>query len=153
PARTVTMPALRSRLVAALLIATTALLAAPAAHAGPADEEDKVLQSAGLPTDGAALLEFFRLRARGDADRDRLTELVRQLGSSTREGAAAAELIGWGPAAVAPLRHAVNDLDNPAAARRAQKCLQAIEGSEGAVLVAAAARALAARAPDGSAEA
>jgi HEAT repeat protein len=148
------MPALRSRLVAALLILPTALLVAPPAVAGgPADEDESVLQSAGLPTDGAALLTLFRLRARGDADRDRLAALVRRLGSPATEGVAAAELIGWGPAAVAPLRHAVNDLDNPAAARRARKCLQAIEGGGGAALVAAAARALAARAPDGSAEA
>jgi HEAT repeat protein len=148
------MPALRSRLVAALLTVSMALLVAPASlAAGPADEDEKVLQSAGLPTDGAALLEFFRLRARGDADRDRLTALVRQLGSPSTEGAAAAELIGWGPAAVAPLRHAANDLDNPAAARRARKCLQAIEGNGGAALVSAAARALAALAPACSAEA
>jgi HEAT repeat protein len=148
------MPALRSRLVAALLILPISLLIAPPAVAdGPADEDESVLQSAGLPTDGAALLTFFRLRARGDADRDRLAALVRQLGSPATEGAAAAELVGWGPAAVAPLRHAVNDLDNPAAARRARKCLQAIEGSGGVALAAAAARVLAARAPDGSAEA
>jgi HEAT repeat protein/outer membrane protein assembly factor BamB len=148
------MRALRSRLVPALLTLFVPLLIAPVAAAmDPTDEDEKVLQSAGLPTDGAALLDFFRLRARGDAERARLTTLVQQLGTPATEGAATAELLGWGSAAVAPLRHAVNDLDNPAASRRARRCLQAIEGGNGAALVATAARALGARAPAGSIEA
>jgi HEAT repeat protein/outer membrane protein assembly factor BamB len=153
-ARDVTMRALYFRPLPALLTLLTALLvASPALAAEPAEGDETVVQSAGLPTDGPALLEFFRLRARGDSDRDKLTALVRQLGTPATENRAAAELIAWGPAAVAPLRHAVNDLENPAAARRARKCLQAIEGGGGAALVAAAARLLAARAPEGSAQA
>jgi HEAT repeat protein len=141
------MPWLRCRL---LLIA--ALLGAPpAVAAGPTEDDEKVLQSAGLATDESALLQFFRLRSRTDADRDRLVTLVRQLGAPATEARAAAELVGCGPPAVAALRHAVNELDNPAA-RRARKCLVAIEGPTGAAVVTAAARLLAARAPDGAAE-
>jgi HEAT repeat protein len=137
-------------LVSALLLS----LAAPAGTAGgPVDDDEKALHSAGLPCDGAALLEFFRLRSRTDVDRYRLADLVRQLGDPATEAGAAAELIRWGPPAVAPLRHAVNDLDNAARARRARKCLQAVEGPGGAALVAAAARLLAARAPEGAAQA
>ncbi|HKI35213.1 MAG TPA: HEAT repeat domain-containing protein [Gemmataceae bacterium] len=136
-----------------LLTLLTVFLVAPGTPAaGPAADDEQVLQSAGLPTDNRALLEFFRLRAHTETDHERLTSLVRQLGSPTTEAKAAGELIAWGPAAVAPLRHAVNDLDNPATARRARKCLQAIEGPHGAALVAASARLLAERAPDGTAE-
>jgi HEAT repeat protein len=144
---------MRSLVVPRLALLIAALVAPTAAAAEPTDLDEKALQSAGLPTDGPALLEFFRLRSRGDADRDRLATLVGQLGIPATEARAAAELIGWGPPAVAPLRHAVNDLDNPAVARRARKCLQVIEGTNGATLVGAAARLLAARAPDGTAEA
>jgi HEAT repeat protein len=147
------MRALRASLIPALLTLVTLTLAPAPAAAGPTDDDERLLQSAGLPTEGPALREFFRLRSTADADGAHLKALVRQLGAPTTEARAAAELIGWGPPAVAPLRHAVNDLADPATARRARKCLQAIEGPNGSALIAAAARLLTARAADGAAEA
>ena len=50
------------------------------------------MKSAGLPVDGAGLLEFFRTRVKGEATPDRLAALVEQLGSKDageREKAAA----------------------------------------------------------------
>jgi HEAT repeat protein len=138
----------RAPLMPAALTLIAALVVGPAALAGAPDGDDeKLLQSAGLATDTPGLLEFFRLRSRTDADRTHLTTLVRQLGDQTTEARATAELIAWGPPAVVPLRRAVNDLDNPAVARRARKCLLAIEGPDARALPAAAARLLAARAP------
>jgi HEAT repeat protein len=148
------MRTLRAPLVSAALTLLAALAVAPAAPAaGPDGDDERLLQSAGLPADEPALLRFFRLRSRADADRAHLTALVRQLGDSATEAGAAAELIAWGPPSVVPLRRAINDLDNPAVARRARKCLDAIEGSDARALVAAAARLLAVRAPDGAADA
>jgi HEAT repeat protein len=136
---------------AALLLG--ALLAAPAASAAEPDAADEqLLHAAGLATDGPALIQFFRLRSRTDADPAHLASLVRQLGDRAAEARAAAELIAWGPPAVRPLRRAVNDLNDAGIARRARDCLRAIEGPSGAGLVAAAARLLAARAPDGTAD-
>jgi HEAT repeat protein len=145
------------RLFRALAVPTAfslVLVVASTARAGAPDADDqKLLQAVGLPTDAQALLEFFRLRSGADADRAHLATLVRQLGDAATDSRAAAELIGWGPPAVVPLRRAVNDLDNPAVARRARQCLQAVEGPDARALPAAAARLLAARAPEGTAAA
>jgi len=57
-------------------------IAQDATSAGP---DEQLLKEAGLPIDGAGLLEFFRARSRLDADRDRLLVLVRQLGAPAAE--------------------------------------------------------------------
>jgi HEAT repeat protein len=136
---------------AALLLA--ALLPAPAVSAAEPDAADEqLLHAAGLATDGPALIQFFRRRSRTDADPAHLANLVQELGDCATDARATAELIARGPPAVLPLRRAVNDLDDAVIARRARDCLRAIEGPSGAGLVAAAARLLAARAPDGTAD-
>jgi HEAT repeat protein len=126
-------------------------IAQDATSAGP---DEQLLKEAGLPIDGAGLLEFFRARSRLDADRDRLLVLVQQLGAPAAEvrDRAAAELIRQGPVAVPLLRHAVNDLESLEAAAQARRCLQAIEGPSGAALAAAAVRLVALRQPAGAAE-
>jgi HEAT repeat protein len=133
-----------------LLVALSLLAADPETSA-----DEQLLAAAGLGADGPALLEFFHGRARLDTDREKLLALARQLGDPDPKvrDRAAAELIGRGPVAVPYLRHAVNDLNNPAAAERARKCLEAVEGKNAAGLPAAAARVLAARKPAGAAAA
>jgi HEAT repeat protein len=141
--------------VAAALLLGALARPAGADPAPPAGDDVKLLHAAGLSSDGAALLEFFRTRTRLEADRDRLTALVRRLGDPTPEAQAraSAELVAQGVAAVPWLRQGVNDLESPDVARRAQRCLHWIDGPTGAGLTAAAVRVLALRRPAGAAEA
>lgn len=117
--------------------------------------DEQTLTAAGLASDGQSLVDFFRGRTRLDPDRERLLELTRQLGNAAPEvrARAAAELVARGALAVPALRHAINDLSDPAIAGRARQCLKAIEGNAGARVAAAAARLLAERKPTGTAEA
>src|SRR5262245_34610340 len=135
-------------------------LHAPAAPASRDREEEtsadeQTLRAAGLTTDGPALLEFFRARARLEVDGDKLRELTRQLGDEAADvrARAAAALVARGPLAVPALRHAANDLADPVAAGLARQCLQALEGPAASTLPAAAARVIAARQPEGAGEA
>src|SRR5262249_33215785 len=133
------------------------LLAGTARAAEPDPEvvyAEKTLKDAGVGTDGPALLRFCRERSLTDADRARLPDVVRRLGDEdfdTREKAAA-ELVRAGRKALPLLRPAVGDTD-PERARRAARCVEEIEGGEDQVRVAAAARLLADRRPDGAAAA
>jgi HEAT repeat protein len=100
----------------------------------------------------AALLDFFRGRARSAADAGELRSLVRQLGEAAPEAhtRAMAELISRGPAAVSALRETANDLKDLAAAGRARKCLKWVQGSNSAALATAVAHLLAERKPAGA---
>src|SRR5689334_8820573 len=116
----------RCTLLAGLILAF--LLAGTPARAADASD-DAVLRSAGLPTDGPGLLDFFRKRTLSDADVARLAETVRRLGHPlffAREQASA-DLIAAGRSALPFLREAVTDRD-PEVVRRAARCLEAIEG-------------------------
>jgi HEAT repeat protein len=116
---------------------------------GRADEE--TLRAAGLATDGAALLDFFRKRTPREADRARIDELVRQLGSdefAAREKASQA-LVALGAAARKALQDAARSGD-PEVARRAQDCLRQLDKVEAPEVLAAAARLLGRRAPAGA---
>lgn len=119
----------------------------------PADEQ--VLKSANLPATGPAALEFFRRRTPADVPEKTLTDLTAQLGDKDAEAAnrAFGELVGFGPAAVAVLRRAANDVDRPELAERARQCLARIEGPESAKLAAAASRVLVVFKPVGAADA
>src|SRR5262245_52616970 len=84
----------------------------PASACGtePASADEQILHSAGLATDGLALLDLFRKRTPTHADGDQVRRLIRQLGADSfavREHATA-ELIALGPVAADPLRQAVN---------------------------------------------
>ncbi len=121
--------------------------------AGPSDEE-KLLEDAGLPTDGPGLVKFFRDRTLSGKDRARLAGLAGQLGSrsfAAREKATR-ELIAAGEHALEPLRSALKSPD-PEVRRRAQECVEAVERTPHAARAAAAARVLAARRPEGAADA
>ena len=123
--------------------AAAAALAAPVGTnkaTNPAADE-QLLQRAQLGTDGPALLAYFRQRTVGDADRQRIEGLIRQLGdpSYALRERATTELVACGLPAIGPLRQAQ---DNPdvEVARRAERCLERIERVPSTDLSAAAAR-------------
>jgi HEAT repeat protein len=140
-------------LAASLITLTVAALVRADPPAEPSADE-RLLKDAGIATDGATLLDFFRTRTGRDVSRDQLMALVRQLGDpdvKTRSQAAA-DLLSHGAVAIPVLRHAVNDLDNAEVAARARRCLELIDGPGGAALPVAAARLVAQRRPGGAAE-
>jgi hypothetical protein len=141
------------RTLAVALVLPVALAAALPAAAGPAADE-ALLRESKIAPDGPSLLAFFRARTLSDAERARLPRLAALLGDedfSVREKAAA-DLIAAGAAAVPALRAVLGD-DDRERARRAEDCLRAIRTGADSPLIAAAARALAARRPPGAAAA
>ena len=138
----------------ALLITLSPFVTLSSARADLRDDE-RTLQSAGLATDGRALLAFFRARAAAGVETEPMRVLLRRFASPSNQerSVATAELLGLGPLAVPTLRRAANDLNDRDTARRAAECLHWLEGPNAASLPAAAARMLASRKPDGAAEA
>ena len=109
-----------SMIFAAIL--SLSISARPVAAVPPeTNADEQALNAAGLPTDGASLLNFFRTRTGPDAAHDKLMALVRQLGDGDIKVRAHAvtELVSHGAVAIPVLRHAVNDLDNAEVAARA----------------------------------
>lgn len=135
------------------IIVTFALGAALAAASGAADPsaDEELLKKARIGTDGPELLSYFKQRTVGDAEHQRIVQLIRQLGNESyaaRERAGA-ELIEVGLPAVGLLRQATNDSDVEIA-RRSERCLQRIEREvPSPALSAAVARMLAVRKPPG----
>jgi HEAT repeat protein len=113
--------------------------------------DEALLKEAGVVPDGPGLLEFFRKRSLTEADRQRLEQRVRQLGSRAyRERTkATSELMQMGPPSLPFLRAALKDPDLEIV-RRAQKCIDYIERGPGPTLPAAAAHLLARRQPPGA---
>src|SRR5262249_18167037 len=117
----------------------------------PSAVDEQLLKGAHLEVNSAALLEFVRKRIPGEVKRDQVEGLIRQLGDKKPEvrDKSAGELVRLGVAAV-PLLHArARDLDDVELSGRAKQCLDAIHNS---ALVAAAARLLAERNPEGTSE-
>jgi HEAT repeat protein len=114
--------------------------------------DDDLLKAARIGTDDAELLGYFRRRTVSDSERQRILELIRQLGNdayAVRERAAN-DLIEVGLPAVGLLRQGKNDPDIEIA-RRCERCLQRIESVPTTKLSAAVARTVAKRRPIGSA--
>jgi hypothetical protein len=138
------------------IMAVVLALPSPAAFAG--EEEDQadeaLLREAKVATDGAALLAFFRSRSLTEGDSNRLSDLVRQLGSDDflQRERASAELASRGPPATPFLKRALADPD-PEIARRSRACLEEIEQGPGPTLPAAAVRVLQRRKPVGAVQA
>src|SRR5262245_50870499 len=113
--------------------------------------DEALLKGAGLKTDGPALLEFFRKNTLHARERERLQQLVHQLGDPSfrvREQAAA-ELMKLGRIALPSLRRAAADPDAERA-RRAERCLRGLESAWATDVPVSAARVLAHRAPAGA---
>ncbi len=96
------------------------------------DVEETPLRAAGLPADANFLLEYLKQRTRDAVPADELAKLIDELAADATAAAATAKLVQRGPAAVAVLRRAKNDLSNKPLAERAAKCLALIEGKAGA---------------------
>jgi hypothetical protein len=136
-------------LVAVLVLAQTA---ETSEFASPQTSE-QVLKAAGLPTDDAALLEFFRTRTLPDKDRDSIALLVHELGDdafAVRERATD-DLVKLGARAV-PLLNQAKKHPDIEVVRRAEFCLRVIDKTAGPAVTTAAARLLAEHRPDGTAE-
>jgi HEAT repeat protein len=142
-----------------VLISLMAGTAAPSGQVQPSlpdlDDDERLLDSAGLPCEGPGLLEVFRARARTEAEPGRIDDLVRRLTGPSLEDQiqAGSDLVALGPLAVSGLRRVANDLETPDARERARRCLALVEGPQGAALVSAAARVVARRKPAGAVEA
>jgi HEAT repeat protein len=133
------------------LIGSTILAATEPDPDRAADE--KALKDAGLASDGASLLKFFRTRTLTDAEHDKLRDAVRLLGDDdfeTREKATA-QLKAGGKAVLPFLRPAVRDSD-PEIAYRAKKCVAELEETPELSMLGAAARMLAIHRPKGTIE-
>lgn len=147
-------PSLRGiRPVLLLLLAVSSrAFAAPEQPNGA--EEERILRDAGLATDNASLLKFFRSRIPSENDRAHLAALVRNLGSRsfpTRQQASR-ELVAAGERAL-PFLKAVLPGAELEVRRRAENCIQDIERVPHAALAEAAARLLTIRRPEGAADA
>jgi HEAT repeat protein len=128
------------------------LLVAPTPEAGQEDEQ--LLRAKSVAVDGPGLLAFFEGLTLSDPERAQVQALIRRLGSNDfneREQATEA-LIKRGAAAAPLLRAALGDRD-PEIVARAQRCLDDMKPGPTPEVLAAAARLLAKRHPDGAAAA
>jgi HEAT repeat protein len=125
-------------LAAALLVSS---FARDGRGADQADPDEARLNAALLPTNNAALANFFHLRARGEPAQGTLDQLIDNLRASAPDSRerACANLVAIGTPALPRLRALVREGGRPAAL--AQHCVKAIE-SDGGVLTGAAARLL-----------
>jgi peptidyl-prolyl cis-trans isomerase B (cyclophilin B) len=115
--------------------------------------DEETLKAAGIGTDDAALIDFFRRMTLEDVERDRIAALIRDLGAEefgVREKSSS-ELVKIGGRAVSLLRQA-KDSGDVEVARRAKACLGKIEKQQEPALMVAAARLLAVRRPPATAQ-
>src|SRR5262245_779015 len=99
--------------VGGLALVMAAPAPAPSAEGDNALADELTVKSAGLPVDGAGLIEFFRLRTKAETDPEKLAALVEQLGakSAADREKACGQLVAIGPPAIPYLRKAVKDPD------------------------------------------
>jgi HEAT repeat protein len=119
----------------------------------PTAADEKLLRENNVKPDGPGLLAFLRERSLSEAERAQMKKLVRQLGHEDFEKreAASRQFVAHGRLSIPYLKAALNDTD-PEIARRAQTCLDDIEGGPGPSLPAAVVRCLARKKPDGAVE-
>lgn len=116
--------------------------------------DEKVLQAAGVPTDGPGLVDFFRKRTRGHVERGKIEALIKRLGDedfAVREQATRA-LMALGEAAVPALKQAAKEGDAETQSR-AKRCLESLPGDVDIDVLLAAARLLTGRQPVGHVDA
>lgn len=145
------MLAARTLLLAGLVSCLAALSLQGDESTQTADEA--TLRSAGFTTDGPGLLDFFRKRTLSPEEQAKLADTIRKLGDNAfgvREKATR-DLISAGRSAIPFLRPALTDPDLEIS-RRAERCLQTIEGGAGMAQAMAASRLLAIHKPEGAVE-
>lgn len=139
-----------------IALGTCAILATAGQTRQAADlvQDEQLLKKAGVSTDGAGLLDFFRRRTPNAAEQTLLKQRAIQLGSSVFpiRMQATDELTRAGRPSLRFLRDVARSGD-PETARRALYCIQVIEQNTRIGLPATASRVLAERKPDGAAEA
>jgi hypothetical protein len=121
--------------------------------ADPGTRDERMLREAGVEPDGPGLLAFIRKNTTTDADLAALERLLKDLGADrfrVREQATL-RLIAVGERAVPLLRDAEKSRD-PEVVYRARRCLEQIKRVPSEALLAAAARLLALRKPEGTAK-
>ncbi len=139
-----------------LLLPAFALLTGAEPERTPEQElayEEKLLKGVGIMPDGTGLIEFFRSKALSLAEQERLAAAVPRMGDEsyeTREKATR-DLIAAGRFAVPYLKMALKSEDLEIA-RRADRCLSAIDQVPYASLMTAAAHLAAVRQPEGITE-
>ena len=141
---------MRNRILlwSALLCCSLSQAARPGEDEQPRPEDVKLLQAAGVATDGPGLLEFFRKKSPTHEQGRQIEELIQQLSSmkyKVREQATK-QLIALGHTAVAHLTKALQHTDCEVVAR-AQQCLKVHKANAPGELLSAAVRVLAARQP------
>src|SRR5262245_9886795 len=115
--------------------------------------DEQTLKSAGIGSEGPALLAYLRKAVEADGAAARIKDLVKQLGDANLEKreSATAELTKLGAPAVPYLRQALRNGD--AESRdRAQRCLKEVDKDPGDAVPLAVLRLLAERRPEGAAE-
>jgi hypothetical protein len=132
--------------VACVLSSSAFLLAAD-------DPDERALKQAGVATDGAGLLDYFRKRGKDEVGPDKITALIKQLGDDSfdKREAAAAQLVAVGARAEGQLQEAVRNPPDAEVKQRAEWCLGQIAKGGTSAVPAAAARLLGKRKPDGAA--
>lgn len=142
---------MRHHLLAGLVACLLACL--PAAGSPPSEEADQqLLRDGKIPTEGPALLDFFKQRAAGAGDVGSVGVLIRRLGDDdffVREDASH-RLKSLGGRGRVPLRQALTDPDVEVRLR-ARECLRQIDQGEGTAVIAAAVRVLVRLRPEGTA--
>lgn len=115
-------------------------------NAATVSDDEALLTKAGLGTDAAALIDFFRKRTLNDADLRAIQSLIAQLGSDRfrEREEATRRLIAFGPGALDQLRQSLKNPDQEIA-RRAEVCIETITHHPGPDLPIAALRLLARR--------
>lgn len=113
----------------------------------------ETIKAANYAHEGKALIEFFQKHTVTDADRAKLTELIKQLGDDDfdRREQASEEIEKYGVSAIGPLRQAERT-GNPEVLRRCELCLKNIEKVPTRTLASAAARLLGDLKPAGTSE-
>jgi hypothetical protein len=137
-----------------LLPLSLVLVKVQAAEPDESAAHKAVLEAAGIKSEGPTLLDFFRKRTPSEADRGRLSALIRQLGADTflARNKASEDLVAAGRKAIPFLRVGLEDSDREIV-RRSGWCLREIEATPETPLVLAAAALVGSRKPAGATEA
>jgi hypothetical protein len=115
-------------------------------------EDERVLKTAGIASDDAAVLAFLRRQGAADPDPTAVDKLIAELGSKSfaARRKAAAALTQLGAAALPALRRAESSAD-PEVARAARQCAEQVRSAADPALVASAVRNVGWRRPAGGA--
>lgn len=143
---------LKQFLLALSIIATPSVIGEEIPDEVKVDQE--FLQREGIQTDGPALIAFFQSRTPTPNDETRLAQRIEELGNTEFEvrERASLDLTRAGRFALPLLRPALKSRDFEVV-RRARECIEQIEQTPHAALIASAARLAIRQKPDGAVEA